>query len=368
MSDLRVAAETYRELGWQVVPVVDKRPRVNWKNPPSRDRVEPFWDDPATTGLAVILGAPSGDLVVRDFDKPEAFDQWKEEHPDLAQVLPIARTGRPGGGYHAYGTLPEAPLLKLKDGELRGNGAIVVLPPSLHHSGSRYEWINPPCGQPRLVTMEELHVISDSGLHPSPPQATPKQTQANPSIAYVEQKIKINKCIVNNLPSGPGQRNRYLFRLAQHLREFLPKDTPVDDLLVIVRQWHACALPFIQTKEILESIADFLTAWGRIQWPKGTAWCGIVEEAKHDVFSLGSDLGELDPAARILRALSRRHRGTSFPLSLRKLAGALGVSCPKTAQSRMRVLEAMGYVEIVKKGDPKPGGEATVWRWTGPMD
>jgi hypothetical protein len=34
----------------------------------------------------------------------------------------------------------------------------------------------------------------------------------------------------------------------------------------------------------------------------------------------------------------------------------------------MRILEAMRYVEMVEKGDPKPGGDATVWRWTGPVD
>ena len=77
MSDLLHAAEQYREIGWQLVPVVGKKPRLSWKTPPSWDKMTPFWDDPETTGLAVILGAPSGDLVVRDFDKSGAFDRWK---------------------------------------------------------------------------------------------------------------------------------------------------------------------------------------------------------------------------------------------------------------------------------------------------
>ena len=56
MFGLREAAETYRKLGWQVVPVVNKRPRVAWKKPPSWERVERLWDDPATTGMGAVLG------------------------------------------------------------------------------------------------------------------------------------------------------------------------------------------------------------------------------------------------------------------------------------------------------------------------
>ncbi len=371
MCDLRDAARMYCEFGWRLVPVDGKKPRMFWKSPPSWDQMAPLWDDPETTGLAVILGKLSGNLVVRDFDKPEAFERWKQEYPDLALTLPIVRTGRPEGGYHVYGTMPDAPLLKLSDGELRGNGAIVVLPPSLHPSGLRYEWINPPTGRPALVSCLELNVFSDSASLPSRPKADaciPKQTQVNPSIAYVEQNIRISGCIAKNLPTGVGQRNQCLFHLAQDLLKFLPRDTPFEDLLAIVRKWHSCALPFIQTKDIVESIADFLTAWKRVQWPTGTAWSVIVEEAKRDDFTLGSELEEMDPAARLLRALARHHKGEPFPLSSRLLAQAIGVSCPKTALARLNVFQTMGFIELVKKGEARPGGEATVWRWTGSLD
>jgi hypothetical protein len=52
--------------------------------------MERFWDDPSTTGLAVILGAPSGNLIARDFDRLGAYERWRDEHPDLAAVLPTA--------------------------------------------------------------------------------------------------------------------------------------------------------------------------------------------------------------------------------------------------------------------------------------
>jgi hypothetical protein len=122
MSDLRSAADHYRTLGWQLVPVQGKRPRLGWESPPTWHQVEKVIADSKTTGIAVILGAPSGDLVARDFDEPDAYERWKSEHPDLTKLLPIARTGRPEGGYHVYGTMVGAPLLKFADGELRGSG------------------------------------------------------------------------------------------------------------------------------------------------------------------------------------------------------------------------------------------------------
>ena len=379
MSPLRAAAAFYRDLGWAVVPVIDKKPRVSWKTPPAWQKVEELIDDPETTGLAVILGEPSGDLVARDFDQPGAFEKWKRDHPGLAHTLPIARTGRLEGGYHVYGTMPDAPLKKLPDGELRGNGAIVVLPPSRHPTGSNYEWINQPVGQPSVVTPAQLNVVIERHIQPSrseadPKQsrsrseADPKQTKANTSIAYVEYDASIDRCILKNLPCGPGQRNQCLFDLAMDIRGLLPMDTPRSYLLEVVKKWHVLALPFIRTKGLVETISDFLIAWGNVRWPSGTLWRSIIEEAIGDTFTLAEEYSELNSTARILRALARHHRGGPFPLASRKLAEAIGVDCPKTALSRLRVLAAIGLVELVQPGERKRRGSAAVWRWLGPID
>jgi hypothetical protein len=148
----------------------------------------------------------------------------------------------------------------------------------------------------------------------------------------------------------------------------LPRDTPFNDLLAIVSKWYACALPYIRTKAIAETITDFFVAWRSVRWPKGTGWRRIAEEAECDAFTLGDELSGFDPAARLLRALARHNSGGPFPLSSRKLAEVFGVKCPKTALSRMIVFETMGYLEMVRKGKAKPGGDATLWRWIGPME
>ena len=104
-SQLHEAAEQYAALGWRLVPVIGKKPRTRWKTPPAWTQVLAYLDDPGTTGLAVVLGSRSGDLAARDFDDADAFERWKQGHPDLAEILPIVRTGRPDGGYHVYGTM-----------------------------------------------------------------------------------------------------------------------------------------------------------------------------------------------------------------------------------------------------------------------
>jgi hypothetical protein len=398
-SPLRDAADAYRDLGWEVIPVVDKRPRVPWKCPADPEAVDTLLEDPETTGLAVVLGERSGGLVVRDFDDANAFEQWRRDQPDLAATLPIARTGRAEGGYHVYATMHGAPLVKLPDGELRGNGAIVVLPPSIHPTGSRYEWINAPNGTPMIVTSEQLNGLIGERAHPGSTQADtqqteaePKQTEAEPSqtqadskqteadpkqtqatqadtsIAYVEYRESIDECILRCLPMGPGQRNHSLFRLAQDLQAFLPKETQKSVLLIIVKQWHMRALPFIRTKELVVSIAEFLIAWNNVKWATGTLWRRITDEARKDSFTLGDEYAALNPTAKILRALARHHRGGAFRLASRKLAQVIGVGCPKTALAQMSVLEAMGHVALIEKGESKPGGKASVWRWLGPLD
>jgi hypothetical protein len=269
--------------------------------------------------------------------------------------------------------MPDAPLLKLEDGELRGNGAIVVLPPSLHESGANYQWLNPPRAQLTVVSPSQLDAYSDARLYtcrvqadPEQIQADPSRPQANPSMTCVELHASIEHVIVKTLPSGPGQRNACLFKLARELRAFLPRETPKSTLKSIVKNWHRRALPFIRTKGLVETIADFAHAWETVRWPTGTLWDRLSSEAANDPYTLGDGDSELDATARIMRALARYHRGEPFPLSARKLGRAIGVDA-KTALARLDVLTFLGLVELVEKGEPRPGGKASVWRWVDPL-
>lgn len=139
------AALSYRKLGLGLLPVRagDKLPNFDvleavhgskdWG--PLRQRcateaeIIAWFEHDQDTGLAIITGPPSGDLVVADVDVPTI----PFEHPRT----PTVRTGR---GWHLYFRGCEAKTRKFAWGELRGEGAYVVAPPSRHSSGAEYEF------------------------------------------------------------------------------------------------------------------------------------------------------------------------------------------------------------------------------------
>ena len=149
---LGIARRFAADFGWSILPVrSNKIPTIStWKRfqttRPSILELEEMFRIPGCTGLAVIAGAVSGDLVVRDFDVEEDYHCWAENHPSLAATLPTVRTGR---GYHVYfrSTRICSTHHYYRDGahvgELRGSG-YTLLPPSKHPDGGRYRWLVEP--------------------------------------------------------------------------------------------------------------------------------------------------------------------------------------------------------------------------------
>jgi hypothetical protein len=88
--------------------------------------------------LAVITGAVSS-VVVLDVDKPDFF-----KHP-----VPDTLTAKTSRGHHYYFKHPgfEVRTTHLGFGELKGDGGLVIAPPSVHPDGSEYEWTCIPDGE-----------------------------------------------------------------------------------------------------------------------------------------------------------------------------------------------------------------------------
>jgi Bifunctional DNA primase/polymerase, N-terminal len=138
------AALGYAQDGMSIIPIHgNKQPACrSWlkyqQQPPTRQETTRHFAPETVTGLAVILGPVSGDLCCRDFDVEQAYHLWAAAYPDWATILPTVKTHR---GYHVYfchrGILRTR---KLGDGELRGEGSYVLLPPSQHPAGGVYAW------------------------------------------------------------------------------------------------------------------------------------------------------------------------------------------------------------------------------------
>jgi len=158
---LRAALE-YTGLGWSVVPVPpgSKVPYIKWK-PYQTRRAETHeitawfvkWPD---ANIAVITGEISN-LCVIDFDGPGALEAFENKICQLPQTI-IQNTGRPEGGCHYLFHYPGGGIRNssgeiCENVDIRGQGGLVVVAPSVHKSGRHYEWTNV---DPGLMGLDDL--------------------------------------------------------------------------------------------------------------------------------------------------------------------------------------------------------------------
>jgi len=137
------------------------------------DRIRAWWAQWPEANIGVSTGAAT--FVALDLDvKPDGTDG-----AEIVKALhgwepagPIQRTG--GGGLQALYAHPGGRVpckTALLDGvDVRGDDGYVVVPPSLHASGRRYEWIEGPDGElppmpPWLVEALDVATRAPQGAH-----------------------------------------------------------------------------------------------------------------------------------------------------------------------------------------------------------
>ena len=352
----------YARRGWSIIPVREKKPAGLWKPfqtvAADPDMLRRLFARADVDGLAVITGAVSGGLAVRDFDVEESYHRWADAHPDDAARLPTVRTAR---GHHVYGTLVSERYLDLGNGELRADSRhYVVLPPSRHPIGDLYRWVNPlpPIGTPLSVLPDAL-THADSGQT----QASPRQIHADTLHAPAQT---IDALILRVLPTGPGQRNRRLFDLARGLIGILGRDADRRELRRIVQDWHRGALPNIRTKPFDETWADFITAWERVKRPAGASLRAAVQAADAAPAPEAAAIYDTAPLRRLTALcakLAAQWGDRPFPLGCRTAAGILGIT-PSAAHRLLATLQFDRIIVRAFKGT-KASGRASEWHYLG---
>lgn len=125
-------------------PTPGKHPMGRWTDfqsrLPTQREVETWFGTALECNIGTVTGQVSG-IAVIDVDGSEGIGSARKLN--LAPTL-TAKTG--GGGLHYYYTISGAvpSRVKIMPGiDVRGDGGYVVLPPSVHRSGRRYEWVEP---------------------------------------------------------------------------------------------------------------------------------------------------------------------------------------------------------------------------------
>lgn len=153
MQAIRNAAVAYMQRGLSVVPIEPraKRPLISWeryqRERASRAEVGRWFERWPDANVGIVTGTVSG-LVVLDIDPrhggEESLLELEKAHDHLPETVQ-AITG--GGGRHLYFAHPGG-IVRNRVGiapgiDLRGDGGLVVAPPSIHPSGKRYRWNEP---------------------------------------------------------------------------------------------------------------------------------------------------------------------------------------------------------------------------------
>ena len=150
------AALEYEKLGFSVIPLVPREkfpPKgVTWKDRQTKratpKEIKMWWNNHPTAHVGMITGAISGVDSI-DLDGSLAADILEAETGiELPESISY-KTGRKSGGeqrlfkYHGGGLKTRAGYAGDGNGngiDLKTDGGLTVLPPSIHKSGKRYTW------------------------------------------------------------------------------------------------------------------------------------------------------------------------------------------------------------------------------------
>lgn len=228
LSALGKAALEYVRAGFAVFPCRerDKRPATphglnDWTDNP--EHVIIHWSQHPNSNIGITCGAPSGGLLVFDFDVSDTknglatLKQWETEHGELPETA-TAITG--SGGRHYLFRTDRNNIRPTSNTELgvdvRCDGSYIVAPPSIHPSGGSYEWWASP---------EDVGIASADGNVYDFLDYIQRNGGSEEGSRKENGKFKLPDTIKK------GERNNILFRYASHLRSIGRSD---DEILTTV--------------------------------------------------------------------------------------------------------------------------------------
>lgn len=215
--------EFYRSLGFATIPLVPrgKRPlRKGWL-----EAGEEQWNGaPARANVGILTGSRSGGLVVLDFDTRDGPERVLGMTPQqLAVVTIVVETSR---GWHVYARADGVASGTPREGlDVRGEGGMVVAPPSVHPSGHAYAFVGSCRG---IVPLDAL--AADLAMTP-PAMAGPRLDEAEAWVALQAPKLQEAWRRLKEPPSYSFDASRADFAVA---RCFWEAGWPAADVVALL--------------------------------------------------------------------------------------------------------------------------------------
>jgi len=179
---LATAAEEYARNGWSVFPLKprDKTPLSALTPHGVKDassnvnQIRSWWAREPNANIGLNCGK-SG-IVVVDLDKRDKYDglaEWQDLMTRNHLELHTSTSQTGGGGRHLLFKAPVGTTIKNSAGQLapgidvRGDGGYIVLPPSIHPTGTPYAWVE---GATTIAPLPDV-VVDILSREPDPWQA-----------------------------------------------------------------------------------------------------------------------------------------------------------------------------------------------------
>jgi hypothetical protein len=328
VDGLADAALYYAErVGWRIFPVHGKIPRIkDWPNAASDDpaQITEWWTRWPEACIGLVTGSASGVYVVDVDQRHDGAARWQaleQRHGDVLTM--VARTG--GGGWHLFFRMPPFELRnssRLGPGiDTRGDGGYVVLAPSTHESGRRYEWTQwrRPQHLPAWIAdaVREPGATSDSGPRAEREEITTivEGSRDNTLASYAgalrnvgadRDSIEVALVAINDIAVDPPLPLRDVARIAKSIARYTPgrvfAEQRADGEEEHPREWveyNGLQLAELEDPEV-EWVAPRLAARGIVtllagEWKaagKTTLLISAVDAVLHGGAFLGEPVGK----------------------------------------------------------------------------
>lgn len=340
----------YQKWGLSIIPLrfKEKTPALpSWKKyqgvkPKAGELLEWFGSD-IPRNVGIVCGKVSGNLVVLDCDTEERWAAviryCDERNIDIYQT-PVAKTAR---GFHVWIRLRNLPPSRRIAGvDIQSEAKYVVVPPSVHPTGIRYEFVNPDVSE-----ILEFDSLADLGI-----QKEPKVSQKHEKPPrWVTEALR---------GVAEGERDNTATKLAGY---FKGKDLPLDVTTAILTEWvsrcrqppnakeaftpeavEKCVISVYRYGEPIEEPEEEGDLYSLPQLPEDV-WSGLFSDYRAtvaqtteaaDVFHFGCFAQVM--GATLARRLHVYHARRLYPNFNVALVGRTAVSRKDTAWSRARPL------------------------------
>lgn len=259
MGAILDAALEYAEAGYAVIPVKrsDKAPYTpNGLTAATTNQaaIRQWWEWWPDANVAIVCGNVSGGIVVVDVDVKGkngfgSISYWEAQHGDFPETA-VVHTGSGGKHYYFHVDNPEAfknRVETLPGVDIRGDGAYVVAPPSVHENGKMYTWRHGvSCTERDEVAEANESVLELLNRNPKDSAAQKQQDAAN------RQRTDMHHV-------QEGQRNDTLFRFASKMvGSGISRDAALEAARTEIATWEN-PLPDFEIVKTVNSAYDSYT-------------------------------------------------------------------------------------------------------------